>query len=144
MYSTVHHLKYGLINGENGIFKCSSQKLRLISYENSELLAIDTSGSLQKIKIEPREFLLKQALLDKNYEKSKTYMKELDDLCKANSIVGYLYKKNYSGFAMNLVDDKKAKFSLAIDNGNLEVAFKICGELKDKELFKKLGEEALR
>jgi len=53
-----------------------------------------------------------------------------------NSIVAYLYKKNYAALALNLVDDKKAKFSLAIDSGNLEVAYKTCFELKDKELIK--------
>ena len=40
-----------------------------------------------------------------------------------NSIVSYLYKKNYSSIALNLVEDPKAKFSLAIDSGNLEVSF---------------------
>lgn len=43
-----------------------------------------------------------------------------------------------------MVDDPKAKFSLAIDSGNLEVAYKICQELKDKDCFQKLAEEALR
>jgi hypothetical protein len=38
-----------------------------------------------------------------------------------NSVVSYLYKKNYSGIALNLVEEPKAKFSLAIDSGNLEV-----------------------
>ena len=36
-------------------------------------------------------------------------------------MVSYLYKKNYSSIALNLVEDPKAKFSLAIDSGNLEV-----------------------
>ena len=39
-----------------------------------------------------------------------------------NSLVSYLYKRNYSSIALNLVEDHKAKFSLAIDSGNLEVA----------------------
>ena len=61
-----------------------------------------------------------------------------------NSAIAYLYKKNFSGLAMNLVTDPKAKFSLAIDSGNLEIAYKICQELKEKEMFKRLGEEAPR
>lgn len=61
-----------------------------------------------------------------------------------NSLISYLYKKNYTGIALKLVDDKKAKFSLAIDSGNIEVAYKCCVELNDKECYKKLGEEALR
>ena len=38
-----------------------------------------------------------------------------------NSLIGYLYKKNFQGIALNLVKNLKAKFSLAIDSGNLEV-----------------------
>lgn len=37
-----------------------------------------------------------------------------------NSVISYLYKKNYSGIALNLVNDPKTKFSLAINSGNLE------------------------
>lgn len=44
---------------------------------------------------------------------------------------------------MTLVQDQRAKFSLAIDSGNLEVAYKTCTELKDKELYKRLAKEAL-
>ena len=40
-----------------------------------------------------------------------------------NSMITYLYKKNYCGIALNMVEDPKAKFSLAINSGNLEVDF---------------------
>ena len=36
-------------------------------------------------------------------------------------MVSYLYKKNYSSIALNLVEDPKAKFSLSLDSGNLDV-----------------------
>ena len=39
-----------------------------------------------------------------------------------NSIVSYLYKKNFHGIALTLVKNLKSKFSLAIDSGNLEVS----------------------
>jgi coatomer protein complex subunit alpha (xenin) len=45
---------------------------------------------------------------------------------------------------MNLVTDPRARFSLAIDSGNLEVAYKTCNELKERELYRRLAEEALR
>lgn len=44
-----------------------------------------------------------------------------------------------------MVKDTRARFSLALDSGNLEVAFRAChDQLKDKECYAKLGEEALR
>ncbi len=39
------------------------------------------------------------------------------------STIAYLHKKNYSTLALNFVEDKKAKFSLAIDSGDLKVAY---------------------
>jgi hypothetical protein len=47
-----------------------------------------------------------------------------------NSLVSYLFKKNYSGIALNLVEDPKAKFSLALNSGNLEaIYYLILGSL---------------
>ena len=43
-----------------------------------------------------------------------------------------------------MVQNTRARFSLALDSGNLEVAYKTSFELKDSECYNKLGEEALR
>ncbi len=44
-----------------------------------------------------------------------------------------------------MVTDTRARFSLALDSGNLEIAYKTCHEeLKDRDCYAKLGEEALR
>jgi len=40
--------------------------------------------------------------------------------------------------AIKMVDDTTAKFSLAIDSNNLEVAFKTCNILKKPELYEEL------
>ena len=61
-----------------------------------------------------------------------------------NSIIAYLYRKNYSAIALNMVENTRARFSLALDSGNLEVAYKTSFELKEFECYNKLGEEALR
>ena len=88
------------------------------------------------------EYIFKLALYNRNPKQIKFL---IDNHKKVgNSIIAYLYKKNYSGIALNLVDSPSAKFSLAINSGNLEVAFKTSLELKDPECFRKLGEEALR
>ena len=137
VYTTLTHIKYGIINGENGILKCIDHKLWVVQFEKDELITFDTNSNIEKIKIDCDEFMLKSALFEKNLEKTKHYMNNLKSL--GNSTIAYLYRKNYSGLAMNLVTDKKAKFSLAIDSGNLEIAFKTCNEVKEKEMFKQLG-----
>ena len=103
---------------------------------------MDSNSVVTNIKLDCEEFQLKLALYEKNIEKTKFYMQSGKQI--GNSTTAYLYKKNYSSLAMKLVEDKRAKFSLAIDCGNLEIAYKTCQEEKDKELYKKLGEEALR
>ncbi len=141
LFSTLNHIKYGLLNGEEGIIKCQENKQRIISFEKSTLITIDSTGKILSTKIDSEEFLLKQALFDKNYEKTQEYLKQNKKL--GNATIAYLYRKNYCALAMTLVQDQRAKFSLALDSGNLEVAYKTCTELKDKELYKKLAKEAL-
>ena len=141
VFSTLNHLKYGLLNGEEGIIKCQDNKQRIVQLDKNVLVTIDSTGKILQTKIDTEEFLLKQALFDKNYEKTQQYLAQNKKL--GNSTIAYLYRKNYCALAMNLVTDQRAKFSLAIDSGNLEVAYKTCSELKDKELYRKLAEEAL-
>lgn len=61
-----------------------------------------------------------------------------------NSTVSYLYKKNYAGLALGLVQDKKAQFSLALNYGNLDIAWSAANEIKDKDLYKQFSKEAVR
>ena len=134
IYATVNHIKFGLLNGESGIIKCCDQQQRIINFENNDLTLIDINGKISVSQIDNEELMLKLALYDKNWEKTKFYMNNMKKL--GNSVVAYLYKKNYSALALNLVEDKKAKFSLSIDCGNLEVAYRTCNDLKDKDLYK--------
>ena len=103
VYSTINHLKYALINGESGILKCTEQKVRIVAYEKDEMIVLDSNGKILNLKIDPEEFLLKQALFEKNYERTKACLEGNKRL--GNATIAYLYKKNYSALAMNLVTD---------------------------------------
>jgi len=59
-------------------------------------------------------------------------------------MIAHLHKKNYSALALRVIQDKKARFEMAIESGNLQVAFELASELKDKEVFSQLDQEALR
>lgn len=50
-------------------------------------------------------------------------------------MIAHLHKKNYSALALRVIQDKKARFEMAIESGNLQVAFELASELKDKEVF---------
>jgi coatomer protein complex subunit alpha (xenin) len=71
-------------------------------------------------------------LFEKNWEKAKVFLNNTQMGAQTgDSLISYLYKKNYSAIALKLVKDKKAQFSLAVDSGNLEIAHKSAQELKD-------------
>lgn len=142
IYSTINHIKFGLLNGDVGVLKCTDQTLRVVKMEKNELLVIDSQASFHTLKLNCEEYLLKLALQERNWEKTQKIMGSMQQL--GNSVVSYLYKKNYPGLALNLVQDKRAQFSLALDSGNLQVAYDAAKELKEKELYKKFSLEALR
>jgi coatomer protein complex subunit alpha (xenin) len=100
-------------------------------------IGIDNLGTVFNEPLDLSEALFKQALFEKNtdyIQHAMTSQKHLGD-----SMVSYLFKKNHSSLAMNLVVDKKgiksmkrpARFQLAISSSNLEVAFRMCSELKE-------------
>lgn len=74
LYSTINHLKYALLNGESGILRCVESKMRIVKAEttrapgagsNSEvtdLYVIDGESKLHALRIDPEEYLVKQAL----------------------------------------------------------------------------------
>ena len=41
-------------------------------------------------------------------------------------MISHLYKKNYSAIALKLIEDKKARFELAIESGNLEIGLELA------------------
>lgn len=84
------------------------------------LYAINPAAEIIQITLNLEELLLKKSLFDKNWEKIKHYVDNNANNNPGNSVISYLYKKNYSGIALNLVSDPKTKFSLALNSGNLE------------------------
>ena len=59
---------------------------------------------------------------------------------KGKTFIGYLVEKEYSSIALEMVDDKKEKFSLAINSSQFQLAYDICNELNNPELWNILGE----
>jgi coatomer protein complex subunit alpha (xenin) len=62
------------------------------------------------------------------------------------SIIGYLQKKGYPEIALKFVKDEKTRFDLALQcstANNIDIALQSAIALNDKELWTKLGHEAL-
>lgn len=67
IYSTINHIKYGLLNGESGIIRCIDQLYLVIRLIGNELDVVDSSGKVITFNVESDEFMLKFALYEKNW-----------------------------------------------------------------------------
>ncbi|KAG0154142.1 hypothetical protein PDIDSM_1522 [Penicillium digitatum] len=122
LYSTLNHVKYSLLNGDNGIIRTLDQTPRVLE-------------------IDPTEYRFKLALVKRNYD-------EMLQIIKTSSLVGqsiisYLQKKGYPEIALQFVQDPQTRFDLALECGNLEVANEMARELDRPNFWSRLGAEAL-
>ncbi|CAD8067799.1 unnamed protein product [Paramecium sonneborni] len=150
LYSTKVHVKYLLLNGDNGII-CSMETVPyLISLQpipeqsgfQYKLHYMDNMEKLQNINMDFSEIFFKYALIEKNLPFVQNFIKNHQKL--GDLIIAYLYQKGYSILALQLVNDKRAKFQLALCSNNLEMAYRTCEDLKNPKCYQLLMDEAMR
>jgi coatomer protein complex subunit alpha (xenin) len=66
---------------------------------------MDCQGNIVQQEIDVEEVLFKQALYEKDIPTIQAYLRKHQKL--GDSLVGYLYQKNYAALAINLVQDKR-------------------------------------
>ena len=141
LYSTLNHVKYTLLNGDNGIVRTLDQTVYLIRVKNRALYCLDRTAKPMLLSIDPTEYRFKLALVRRNYD-------EMLNIIKTSSLVGqsiiaYLQKKGYPEIALQFVQDPQTRFELAIECGNLDVAVEMAKQLDRPKLWTRLGTEAL-
>ncbi|CAD8067026.1 unnamed protein product [Paramecium sonneborni] len=150
IYSTKVHIKYLLINGDSGIFGTMESVPYIIQLqqpidkqsEKYKLFYMNNVGKLLTMNIDCSEMLFKQALIDKNIMFIQNFLKTRKKM--GDLITSYLQQKGYSMLAYQLVDDKRAKFQLALASNNLELSYRTCDDLKVPICYQQLSEEAMR
>ncbi|CAD8059894.1 unnamed protein product [Paramecium primaurelia] len=150
IYSTKVHIKYLLINGDSGIFGTMETVPYLIQLqqpidkqsEKYKLYYMNNVGKLLNMSLDCSEMLFKQALIDKNIKYIQNFLKTRKIF--GDLITSYLYQKGFSMLAYQLVDDKRAKFQLALSSNNLELSYRTCDDLKNPICYQQLSEEAMR
>lgn len=142
LYSTLNHIKYTLMNGDNGIIKTLDQMLYLIKVKGRQLLCLDRDAKPRTLDIDPTEYRFKLALVKKNYDEMFSIIKNSNLV--GQSVISYVQKKGYPEIALQFVQDPQTRFELALECGDLAVALKEAKELDMPEIWKKLSIEALR
>lgn len=141
LYSTLNHIKYTLLNGDNGIVRTLDQTVYLVKVKGRNVYCLDRAAKPKVLTIDPTEYRFKLALIKRNYE-------EMLDIIRKSSLVGqsiisYLQKKGYPEIALQFVQDPQTRFELAIECGNLEVAIEMAKEIDRPKIWNRLSQEAL-
>lgn len=142
LYSTLNHIKYTLMNGDNGIIKTLEQTLYLVKVKGRQVLCLDREAKPRTLSIDPTEYRFKLALIKKNYREMFSIIKNSNLV--GQSVISYVQKKGYPEIALQFVQDPQTRFELATECGDLKVALKEAKDLDRPEIWKKLSVEALR
>jgi coatomer protein complex subunit alpha (xenin) len=141
LYSTLNHVKYTLMNGDNGIICTQEQTTYLVKIKGWNLYCLDRTAKPKILKIDPTEYRFKLALVKRNYEEMLNIIKT--SKLVGQSIISYVQKKGYPEIALQFVQDPQTRFELALECGNLEVAVEMAKTLDRQQLWERLGVEAL-
>ncbi|KAK3313949.1 coatomer WD associated region-domain-containing protein [Apodospora peruviana] len=141
LYSTLNHVKYTLLNGDNGIVRTLDQTVYLVRVKGRNVYCLDRSAKPKILHIDPTEYRFKLALVKRNYEEMLHIIQ--NSSLVGQSIISYLQKKGYPEIALQFVQDPTTRFELAIECGNLEVAVEMAKQLDRPKLWTRLSTEAL-
>ncbi|CCX30812.1 Similar to Coatomer subunit alpha; acc. no. P53622 [Pyronema omphalodes CBS 100304] len=141
LYSTLNHIKYTLLNGDNGIIRTLEETVYLTRVKGKSLYCLDRQSKPRTLTIDPTEYRFKLALVKRNYDEILHIIKTSNLV--GQSIIAYLQKKGYPEIALEFVGDLQTRFELAIECGNLEVAVEMAKEINRPTVWNRLSTEAL-
>lgn len=141
LYSTLNHIKYTLMNGDNGIVRTLEHTVYLVRVKGRSVYCLDRASKPKLLTIDPTEYRFKLALVKRHYDEMLNIIK--NSSLVGQSIISYLQKKGYPEIALQFVQDPQTRFELAIECGNLDVAVEMAKELDRPKLWQRLSTEAL-
>ncbi|OAF68265.1 Alpha-COP [Intoshia linei] len=142
VYTTNHHIKYLLMNGDFGIIRTLEFPVYLAAIYEGKLYCIDRSVNIRIVQIDTTEYKFKLALITKRYDEVLNMIRTTKLI--GQSIIAYLQKKGYPEIALHFVNDDKTKFSLALECGNLEVALASARKIDLEKCWTQLSQVALK
>lgn len=141
LYSTLNHVKYTLLNGDNGLIKTLKDTLYLAKVSGTKLFCLNRLGQVEIAQIDPTEYRFKRALVNKNFGEVLRIIKTSNLV--GQNIIAYIQKKGYSEIALEFVQDPETRFELALECGDLKIAENEASKLDTTKTWKKLADEAL-
>lgn len=141
LYSTLNHIKYTLLNGDNGIIKTLENTLYISKVVLTKIYCLTRTGQVEVLNIDPTEYRFKRSLVNKNFVEVLRIIKNSNLV--GQNIIAYLQKKGYPEVALQFVQDPETRFELALECGDLAIAETEANKLKSDVIWEQLGQEAL-
>lgn len=142
IYSTLNHIKYCLAQGDHGVICTLDNPVYLTRVKGKTIHCLDRSARPRTITFDPTEYRFKLALIKNNHEEM-LYIIRTSNLI-GQSVIAYLQQKGFPEIALHFVEDKKTRFDLAIECGNLEVASEMAKAIDRPECWERLAQQALK
>ncbi|KAH7599665.1 Trp-Asp (WD) repeats profile [Nakaseomyces glabratus] len=141
VYTTLNHIRYSLLNGDHGIIKTLEKTLYIHKVQGKYVYALNRDGEMEVLNIDPTEYRFKKALVNKNFPEVLRIIRNSNLV--GQNIISYLQKSGYPEIALQFVQDPQARFDLAIEYGNLDVASEEAKKLNNDATWNILSKEAL-
>ncbi|KDQ58434.1 hypothetical protein JAAARDRAFT_128617 [Jaapia argillacea MUCL 33604] len=142
IYSTLNHIKYCLPQGDHGVICTLDNPVYLTRVKGKTIHCLDRSARPRTITFDPTEYRFKMALVKNNHEEM-LYIIRTSNLL-GQSIIAYLQQKGFPEIALHFVEDKNTRFDLAIECGNLDVAFEMAKVIDRADCWERLAQQALK
>lgn len=141
LYCTLNHIKYTLLNGDNGIIKTLKETLYIAKVAGNKVYCLNRQGQVEIVEIDPTEYHFKRSLVNKNFAEVLRIIKTSNLV--GQNIIAYIQKKGYSEIALQFVQDPETRFELALECSDLGIAEHEAGKLESNKIWQKLADEAL-
>ncbi|KAJ2706872.1 hypothetical protein H4R19_004962, partial [Coemansia spiralis] len=142
VYTTLNHIKFALPKGDTGIIRTIDNPVYLARVQGGDVHCLDREGNVEVIKVDPTEYRFKLALQHKNYEEVVAIIRNSNLV--GQSIIAYLQKNGYPEIALHFVRDDTARFELALECGNMDIALETAKAIDKPAYWEKFSQEALR
>ncbi|ODM90352.1 Coatomer subunit alpha [Orchesella cincta] len=133
--------KFDILFSDNGIIRTLEIPLYITKVKDHQIFCLDRDVKARVLNINPTEYQFKLALINRNYDEILRMVRSSNLLGQA--MIAYLQKRGYPEVALHFVRDEKTRFILALECGNITVAFDAAKALDEAPCWDKLGETAL-
>ncbi|KAJ2845901.1 hypothetical protein IWW36_004596, partial [Coemansia brasiliensis] len=133
---------FALPNGDSGIIRTIDNPVYLVRVTGGDVHCLDREGNVKIIKIDPTEYQFKLALQHHNHDKVVSIIRNSNLV--GQSIIAYLQKTGYPEIALHFVQDNTARFELALECGDMDIALETAKAIDKPAYWDKFSQEALR